>query len=125
MIGLSIGLNDRRLLLIIYHFRNGLLHHLHNSYVGRRRCRQNVALRLGVTLILIDDMLIGNARVLVSFTSHGVGSGSGTTSSKRLEGESEKMMGLDVLRGAQLYMCNKRYYDDSFLQKICLSVSTT
>jgi hypothetical protein len=46
-------------------------------------------------------------------------------SSKRLEGESEKMMGLDVLSGAQLYMCNKRYYDDSFLQKICLSVSTT
>jgi hypothetical protein len=46
-------------------------------------------------------------------------------SSKRLEDESEKMMGLDVLSGAQLYMCNKRYYDDSFLQKICLSVSTT
>jgi hypothetical protein len=34
-------------------------------------------------------------------------------------------MGLDVLSGAQLYMCSKRQYDDSFPQKRCLSVSTT
>jgi hypothetical protein len=27
------------------------------------------------------------------------------------------MMGLDVLRGAQLYMHNMRYYDDSFPPK--------
>jgi hypothetical protein len=82
MIGLSIGLGDRHLLPIIDYFRDGLLLHLHNSYIGRRRCHWNVALRLRVTLTLIDDRLVGNARVLVSFTSHGVGSGSGAASSK-------------------------------------------
>jgi hypothetical protein len=90
MVGLSISLSDQRLLLVINHFRGGLLHNLRGSYVGGRGCRQNVALRIGITLFLIDDRLINGARGLVSFTSHGVGSGSGATSSKRLGGESEK-----------------------------------
>jgi hypothetical protein len=79
---LLIGLGDRHLLPIIDHFRDDLLLHLRSRYVGRRRCRQNFTLRLEVTLILIDGRLIGDTRVLVSFTSHGVQSGSGAASSK-------------------------------------------
>jgi hypothetical protein len=90
MIGLSIGLGDRPLLSLIDHSKGGLLRHFHSRYVGRRRYRWNVALHLGITLILIDDGLVGDARDLVNFTSHGVGSGSGATSSKRLEGQREK-----------------------------------
>jgi tetrahydromethanopterin S-methyltransferase subunit F len=82
MIGLSIGLGDHRLLPVVDHFRGGLLRHLHTSYVGRRKCHQNIALYLRMTLILIDDRLIDDVRDLVSFTSHGVGSGSGAASSK-------------------------------------------
>jgi hypothetical protein len=82
MIGLSIVLSDRRLVPIVDHFNDGLLHHIRSSYSGRRRCYQNVALHLGVTLILIDDRLIDDMRNLVSFTCHGVGSGSRAASSK-------------------------------------------
>jgi hypothetical protein len=81
MIGLSIGLGDRRLLLVVNHFRGGLLRHLYNGYVGRRRCHQNVTFYLRIT---------GDARDLVSITRLGVRSGSSVESSKRLEGESEK-----------------------------------
>jgi hypothetical protein len=82
MIGLSIGLGDQRLLPIINHFRGGLLHNLHGSYVQGRGYHQNVALHLENTLILVDDRLIDDARGLVNFTSHGVGSGSNAASSK-------------------------------------------
>jgi hypothetical protein len=78
-----------------------------------------------VTLILIDDRLIGDTRVLVSFTSHGVRSGSGTASSKRLEGESEKRWDL-MCSTALNFIC---IVGDSvtihFPRKRCLFVSTT
>jgi hypothetical protein len=90
MLGMSTSLGDRCLLPIIDHVRDGLLRHLRGSYVGGRGCRRNVALRLGITLILIDDRLIDDMRGLVSLTSHGVGSGSVVASSKKLEGKSEK-----------------------------------
>jgi hypothetical protein len=82
MIGMSIGFGDRHFLPIIDHFRDDLLCHLRGSCVGGRGCCRNVALRLEITLILIDDRLIGDMRSLVSFTSHGVGSGSSIASSK-------------------------------------------
>jgi hypothetical protein len=82
MIGLSISLGDQHLLPIIDHFRDGLLHHLRGSHVGGRGCCRNIALHLGITLILIDDGLIDDVRGLVSLTSHGVGSGSDTANSK-------------------------------------------
>jgi hypothetical protein len=85
MIGLSIGLSDQRLLPIINKFRDGLLCQVPGGHVGERGCHQNVALCLGITLSFID-----NVRGPVNLTSHGVGSGSDATSSKRLEGESEK-----------------------------------
>jgi hypothetical protein len=81
MIGLSIGLGDRCLLPVVDHFRGGLLRHLYNGCVGRRRCHQNVTFCLGIT---------GDARDLVSITRLGVRSGSSIESGKRLEGESKK-----------------------------------
>jgi hypothetical protein len=87
---MSTSLGDRCLLPIIDHVRDDLLRHLRGSYVGGRGCHRNVALRLGITLILIDDRLIDDMRGLVSLTSHGVGSGSVVASSKKLEGKSEK-----------------------------------
>jgi hypothetical protein len=81
MIRLTIGLGDRHLLLVVNHFRGGLLRHFCSSHVGRRCCR-DIALRLKNTIILVDDKLIDDAIDLVSLTSHGVGSGSGTASSK-------------------------------------------
>jgi hypothetical protein len=82
MIGLAICLGDYCLLLVIDHFRGGHIRHLCNSHVGRRRRRRNVALRLKITLTLIDDGLVDNTKDLVSLTGHGVRSGSDATSSK-------------------------------------------
>jgi hypothetical protein len=94
MIDLPIGLGYRRLLPIIDHFRDGLLHHLHNSHIGRKGCHRDVAFRPRITLSSVDDEFVGNTRGLVNFTTHGVESGSDAAtingSSKRLEGESKK-----------------------------------
>jgi hypothetical protein len=46
-------------------------------------------------------------------------------SSKRLEGERAEVMGLDPLSDTQLYMRSRQQYDDSLLEKKCLSILTT
>jgi hypothetical protein len=52
-----------------------------------------------------------------SFRDHEVGNGSGAASSEKLEGKGMKVMELDALIDAQLYMCNRGQYDNSLPEK--------